>query len=133
MVRPIGLVSVLAFIEAQARTGVSVRFTAPADPSHRSYLFHEGMNVEDYVVAAAVTAAGRLIDEDLAAKRTTTPWQFVDERWLRRHARRLHRYLRRHRQYIVTLHGEPVGYLLHPAASDGEVLNVPRAAGKRHR
>lgn len=94
---------------------------------------HEGMNVEDYVVAAAVTTAGRLIDEALAAKRTTTPWQFVDERWLRRHARRLHRYLRRHRQYIVTLHGEPVGYLLHPAASDGGVLNVPRPAGKRHR
>lgn len=96
---------------------------------------HEGMNVEDYVVAAAVTAAGRLIDEDLAAKRATTPWQFVDERWLRRHARRLHRYLRRHRhrKYIVTLQGEPVGYLLQPAASDGGVLNVPHPAGKRHR
>lgn len=35
---PFGLVSVLAFIEAQARTGVSVRFTPPTDPSHRSYL-----------------------------------------------------------------------------------------------
>jgi uncharacterized protein (DUF1778 family) len=94
---------------------------------------HEGMNVEDYIVAAAVTAAGRLIDEDLAAQHTNTPWQFVDERWLRRHARRLRRYLRRHRQFFVTLRGEPVGYLLHAAASDGGLPNAPRPVLKRHR
>lgn len=94
---------------------------------------HEGTNVGDYMVAAAVTAARTLVDNDLARRRTGPRWQFIDERWLRRHGGRIDRYLRRGHHFIVTLHGEPVGYLLHPTAGAANPLSAPNPRRKWRR
>ncbi|WIB13320.1 hypothetical protein [Curtobacterium sp. MCPF17_052] len=93
---------------------------------------HKGMTVADYMVAAAVSGARTIIDNDLAGKRRNERWQFVDERWLRRHAGRVHRHLRRGRQFIVTPHGDPVGYLLHPNAGAEASIMSPRPRRRRH-
>jgi hypothetical protein len=92
---------------------------------------HKGMTVADYMVAAAVAGARTTIDNDLAGKRTNGRWQFIDERWLRRHARKVHRHLRRGRQFIVTLHGDPVGYLLHLTA--GTEASITSGCPRRRR
>ncbi|ROQ04771.1 MULTISPECIES: hypothetical protein [unclassified Curtobacterium] len=93
---------------------------------------HESANVSDYMVVAAVTTARALIDKDLAGGHTEMRWQFVDERWLRRHSRRIHRYVRRGCRFIVTLHGEPIGYLLRPTAGPEGPRTAPRTQRKRH-
>lgn len=77
---------------------------------------------DEFVLAAALAAAARVIAKDLQrSKRRLAPrtgWRFVDVKWLQRNAHRLPRLLGKGRRFILVIGVTPIAWLVGPDDAD---------------